>query len=407
MVKVITQMANQRVAADRRPRRTRSPQIKFARESYLQLCLVNWVHPILPGETLKGYNINFRSRQADLAYDTTGLWQNYYLFYVPVRALASFSDDDFTTVNGTLTAVATANSHNLGEFIDGNKVVTECAETICNEYFRLEAERPAGLAGPAWNMRIGHADLMESYIQGATPSYDFDVDLDADGTLMASELEDAQQRWAQMQMIGLTEMSYEEWLESMNLKTPDTAYPRPELIRFGREWKMPTRLVETSDGTLQNYCIWDSSIKSDKRKFFREPGFLVMCSAMIPNMYKDNQYPGVGMFNTPEDWEPPWTRDNPLGGMKTWDAEKGPMAFGVSSAAYTVDRRDTLEHGDQFMYQTGDNWPTYTVDESSPNYIPSSDLESMTNGAGQTAGVIVGRAKLDILGHVRDQTLET
>lgn len=414
MAAPMIQVAQRQPAAQRR-RRTRSPVIEYANGYYPSYVYMDWFHPVLPGETVKTIQDTSRIELTGLQYSVTG-WHLYeYLFFVPLRAMPNFDSMEAMFVDPTAEySPATAYSHANAESVNGNQLAREATTAICNGFFRMEAGKVASgsiLSSPSFQMMHNSRNIFDSMMAGMLPDQDFDIDLDASGTVTAFELDEAMTRYEQMTQLGFTDMDFDDYLAANTGRLQKPELPEPELLRFTRQWQMPTRIVEPSTGAPTNYILFNGRINTSSRKYFKEPGVIWKGGCIYPKIFVDNMYPAAGNLITGKDFMPPESWDRPLANMREQAEQTGPVDFGVASGVYSYDMKDLFEHGDQFLGRadTNANIPVWTKDISSSTmeYLTTAAINALDDGGTMTDAAVTGRAGLSILTRVKDMTVKT
>lgn len=407
MLKVV-----QKQSVNQIPREPRTPTIDYGCTYGIGTVNMNWIHPVLPGETLVSA-MDTQSLEIVNLEHRSGWWQYSFLFYVPVRAYRNFSTEYETLFTDPTDEYSpgTAYAHRTGTFPDSGDWLVETAEAVMDSHFRLENERGTSLTNPEFNMRLAHKNILDSCIGGELPDQDFDVDLDADSTLMASELEQAMIRWEQMSSIGLVDIDFEDYLEANGIKQRAEEVPEAELIAYSRQWRMPTRIVDPSTGTPVFYILFDAKTNTKKRRFFKEPGFLAKFTCLMPKVYYSNMYPAANSIVKMNDFIPPHTWSRGLANYKTHAEQNGPIDFGVASGTYGYDLRDMYTHGDQFLLggiHANADVPLHTVSlDSTLGYLNSTSRAELFTSDTIVNPISTGRASLNILTRFSDMTAST
>lgn len=392
-------------------RMTRSPRVDFAanlRSHYVEHL---WSHPVLPGETMKDFRQSLRVRLDGIKNDSSGWWLHEYLFFVPIRAMRDWDaefEPMFTDQNATLTTYTTYD-HTVGASHGAASYLVQGAAVVRDAFFRPEEERdPTAVNTTNWKLRMNHKNALHSLAEGFLDSADFNIDLDASGTVTASELEQAMIKWRQVASLGLTELNYDQWLREYGINIPRSDLPEPELLRMTRQWAMPTRIVDPSTGSPANYILWNTKMSSGTKKWFKEPGFLMCFASVVPKVYIDNLYPAAPHLTQSKFWNPPETWAHQLAlYQEEASAVGGEGPLKLTSEAYSWDTRDLLAHGDQFLNNAATDVPTVTLTAADKDYIPDADLATFFISDTEREALAIGRANPSILGHVMDGSIGT
>lgn len=342
----------------------------------IQPCMIA---PVIPGETLKNAVLQARVVTDPVKNRLMGWWHEYYLYYVPFRALAIADELTEMVVNPEWTPDAIDSNTAVGNhyFYGRNSIdfVKHCLDAIVAYDFRkpdYEATHTFGglplasINSESWANSV----LPDSAIQ------DWDVPVvdgaDANTTLDASEVEIAMQQYELLRQNGLIEMTYEDYLKTYGIKgraVEKVEEFHPELLRYIRDWQYPSNTVD-STGAVSSAVSWSIAERIDKDRFFKEPGFIFGVTISRPKVYLGAQVgAAVSMLDTIRSWLPKIMTDDPYTSLKKFANGTGPMATGFSDTApaasdatptqaYWVDVRDLFLHGDQFVF----NDTAYKVD---------------------------------------------
>lgn len=382
--------------------------------------------PVLPGETLKNLLLQARVVTDPIKNPLIGWWCEYYFFYVKHRdiqenasaysgntAPAHFEDmmvnPNFVMPVG-LQGPANVTAYHYGGHINW---VGRCRSVCVEEYFRMEGELSgdyhlgdnipiASAGGPGWLDSVRN--------EAEVTSLDFDVDsADANTTIQASELENAMVRWQMLRMNQLTDMSYEEYLQSYGIRPPSTEAHIPELVRYVRDWQYPVSHVEPTTGVPSSAVSWKIAERADKDRFFKEPGFLVGFQVIRPKVYFRNSIGSAAdLMENALTWLPSVLGDEVSHSLvKVANGASGPLSS--NTTPYWVDIRDLLMYGDQFL-----NFDLAATDAGlvalptaalQKRYPSSADVDALFKAAAPANLVRSdGRVDLTIMGRQLDLT---
>lgn len=316
------------------------------------------VAPVLPGETLKNLLHQSRAVSDPVKNPLIGWWLEYYFFYVKHRDLNERDDltnmmitPGWTPAAGTKDDTTSTDWYHPGSagsnFINWAKL---CTIRIVEEYFRNDGE--------AWNTAvIGNYPAAQvnvnTWLDSAVTASDYvssdlNVDLNADTTIKASEVESALRQWEFLRMNNLTNQTYEEYLMTYGVRPTPVESHRPELIRFERAWQYPSNSVDPTTGVPSSALSWSPAIRADKDRYFKEPGFVIGLTVARPKVYFSKQAGSLAScLNDVYAWLPSTLRANAEASLRKLTTTKGPL---LSQAAdYWVDLKDLLVYGDQFI----------------------------------------------------------
>lgn len=359
------------------------------------------IAPVLPGETMRNAAFQARAVSSPIKSDLIGWWLEHYLFYVKLSDL-NVRDDllpmftqphDWTAV-GAGVADNTADAwyyHNGRNRINYAKL---CLERITEEYFRDEGESwnaqlYQGLPLAKANTRTVFDSIMSE--EDYEPIGDINVDLDASGTVTASEIEEASRQYELLKMMGLTEATYEDFIRSYGVqgRVGDEVDPhRPELIRYEKNWTAPSNTVEV--GGIRSVVAWSQNFRADKDRFFKEPGFIFGVTVARPKIYLANQSAAaVSLLDHFQTWLPAVLRDDPSTSLVHVADGTGPVE--TDPTGYYVDIRDLFLHGDQWVNHAVFDHSGVALPKATnldKEYVAAADIEGLFPGTTAAERVI-------------------
>jgi len=361
------------------------------------------IAPVLPGETLKNATMQSRVVTDPVRNPLIGWWIEYYLFYVKHRDMSGSADFQamMTNPNHDLSAYAASATTTYDYTYDGGiDWVDQCMEAVVNEYFRDEGEDytdhvfgnlpAAAVAGSGW------WDSLQDDSVFKTATTDPDVDLDASGTTTASEVELALRQWQFMREHNLTEKSYEDYLASYGVRQSASERVVPELLKYERNWTYPTNVIDPTDGSPTSACSWAVSMRADKDRFFKEPGFIFGVCVCRPKVYSSSQDgAAVGILGDAFSWIPASLLSDAGVAWKKFDGGATPTAPGPLGANvtpdYWIDTRDLFMHGDQFI--------NFALSDADANLValPATDLAKVFASDTMSKSFFVDSAGTDFL----------
>lgn len=350
MVQVVTSpMAPKR-------RGTRSPQHAFRIEKRPWQIQPFLLAPVLPGETLRNLMWQTRVISDPLNSSIIGWWFEQYFFYVKHRDLDISSDlqDMMLDQDKDMSSHHAAADASYNHAGNGINFAEKCLEAVVNEYFRDEGEAyDDHTLGGMPVAQIGIKNWLDSATNDADliTAEDFDVDTDADTVIEASEVDNALRTWRMMRQNALTHMDYEDFLRTYGVRVPEVDDPKPELIRYNRDWTYPTNTIDPTDGSPTSACSWSISGRADKDRFFKEPGFIFGCSVCRPKIYLEDVDGSLAHhMDDAYSWLPAVLSDDPGTSLKKFAALAEPLSSNTD--AYWVDMKDLFLYGDQFVNMT-------------------------------------------------------
>lgn len=351
------------------------------------------IHPVMANETLTAFKFESRVVTDPLAAPLIGAAMEYYLFYVKLTDLISISDAVKAMITTPLTPYANATAADAAWYHNGGGVNwTKLAyQRVIETWFRTEMESAATAVVGDYNIasiKHPHTGPFGSIAEAANVAGLSDL-----GDQTTSEALDlALESYDQLRDNGLINMSYEDYLRMVGIRTTREADHEPELITQFRKWSYPTNTVDPATGvpTTAMSFVFDET-RQKLRKAFKEWGFLLLLSVYRPKFYRANQGGAVAhFFDRGVSWIPSVLSENPATSLRIFQdaATDGPL--GTSQAAgYAVDMRDLLHYGDQFTNvslgaASGRNLATLPLDATEARYVTSADIDAVFSGANKT-----------------------
>ena len=343
------------VQAARMGRTTRRPEYAFNLKTRPFLLQPFMIAPVLAGETLKNLLLQSRVVSDPIKNPLIGWWKEYYFFYVKLRDFVdrdAFMDmliDPNKSMTAYNSAVNLAHNHTSAARID---YVKRCLEMVTNEYFRAEGETYATAAGIIDTLPVVSTNFNgitdSAILDSAYTRPDVNVDLNANATITASEVDEALREWQWLRSNGVTDVSYQDYLGYHGIKWQEDEPHVPELVRYVRDWTYPTNTVNPASGQPSSAVSWAITERADKDRFFREPGFLFGVTVTRPKVYLRNvDGNGVDFMDNALHWLNAVLDDDPHTSMMKYLTATGPLK--VSATAYWVDWKDLFMYGDQFV----------------------------------------------------------
>lgn len=310
--------------------------------------------PVLPGETMTNLMLRARVVSDPIKNPLIGWWNEYYFFYVKHRDL---------TARDTLTemmldpdvkapvAAAAVPEHN--HFAGGTNWANMCLERVVDEYFRNEGEAwnapmrsnlpLSGINLENWTQSLMRNDQMVS-------DDDLNVDLNANSTITAGEVDRALRMWQFQRANNLTDMDYDDFLATYGIRTAAVELHRPELLRYVRQWTYPVNTVDPATGAPSSALSWSIEERADKNRFFTEPGFIFGVTVTRPKVYLRNLKGSMAhAMNDAIAWLPAIMMDDPNSSLRLQANGTGPLPAINDAGGYWFDVKDLFMYGDQFV----------------------------------------------------------
>lgn len=419
-------------------RMLRSPSHKFSvRAKPFEICPF-LVAPVLPGETMTNALLQSRVVSDPIAHPLIGWHHEMFLFYVSIPAIASHLDNPVFTDMFIDTATSMSGE---GSYIDANDVpayynfggapqyLKLAMECIIDHFFRDEADVADYTVLETYP--AAYADLDRNVFQSAKTEAATGDDPELPGV---DELEDLDilegysthyAQWEIMRDIGLTDVTFEDYLASAGVNVPkgDVTDPseavsdqnmsalkhKPELLRFTRDWTYPTNHVDPTNGTPTSALSWSIKERADKHRFFKYPGFLVGLSVTRAKLYLGNQKgAGVGLMDDGLTWLPPVLNGYPY---TTVLEQLDSTTTGIlenATSDYWLDLKDLFLYGDQFFnYSLGGYAPALpAADVPKPKFVTDTMVDNLFATTDGTKSYIRqdGVVSFNILSRLRETT---
>lgn len=379
-------------------RRNRSPQHPFnimAKPYQIQPFMIA---PVLPGETMKNLMCMARCVSDPLKDKLMGWWYETYFFYVKHTDL----DIADQLVNMHLNAQAdtsalfgAADPKNFHSF--GINYVKACLDSVVKWYFRdaddatihtLDGQPIAKIGADGWwqSAKV-HTDVPvnDDNLPGDAPSIPDHI---------PPGFEQHYAQWEMMRAASLTAATFEDYLSTFGVKTPqdnsrDEEMKRPELLRYSKEFTYPTNTVDPATGKPSSAAVWSVSARAEKDRFFREPGFIIGVQVIRPKVLLSRIAGTLTSFMYGAlDWLPALLRDEPFTSLRQFANNTGPLPVNWGDS-YWVDMKDLFIHGEQFrnhdLSAQGNSvvLPTWrdAPDHLDTDYVTQADVDAMFVGA--------------------------
>lgn len=345
----------------RKRRVARRPKHSFLIKQYPYEITPFMIAPVLAGETLKNALLQSRAVSTPMENSLIGHHMEHYLFYVKLRDLADRDDIANLLLDMNETGVTTEGADNVYLYAKSGAIAWQqmCLDSVVDHYFRDEGETVNEVVGGTTGLPLAHFNNTNF---GESMTLDSAIETDnIDGSVNPIEfdqLEDEYQTWEFMRNMQLTEKTFEEYCEDFGAKIGKEEPNKPELIRYTKNWTYPTNTVDGS-GNINTQATWSIAERSDKDRFFKEPGFIFGVTVWRPKLYlADQQQAAVSVLDNALRWLPAAMKDKPMSSIQkiSSNAANSPYddtAMGTS-VDYWIDIRDLFVHGDQFINYAAD-----------------------------------------------------
>lgn len=344
-------------------RKTRSPRHQWYVKHRPWQIQPFMIAPVLPGETLKSLTMQSRVVTDPILNPLIGWWCEHYVFYVKIRDLyardliTSMILKPETDISSLDAATDLHYYHQNGTDLAINWPKM-CLDVVTDNYFRNEGQVAADYMAnglPVASVSIDNA--LDSAINAAALEGAAGVDQnlvsavagqgDATTAVWTSEIEKAMKEYEYARLMKTTDMTFEDWCAAFGVMMPKEELFKPELIRYSRDWSYPSNTIDPTNGTPRSAVSWSPTIRADKDRYFKEPGFLVGVTVVRPKVYFKNMDSHMTMLmRSPYAWLPPSLAADPNASFVKVTASDPPLD--ANTAAYYVDIKDLFLYGDQF-----------------------------------------------------------
>lgn len=384
-----------------------------------------YIAPVLPGETLTNLLFQCRAVTDPIQNPIIGWWLEHYFYFVPWRGMPDMQNVLKAMALDPATATASvkrgANSAPFYTFKGGMDFVEECLEVVVEKDFRDEGEAYTLAVNPEGLPKaIVHQDKWIQSLKKASAGAD---DAELPGVDELEELDilpgfsSHYAQWEMMRDLNMTDVTFEDWLRAEGVSIPKaeerTGTPQidfePELVRFSRQWSYPTNTIDPTNGNPASAVSWSVAERADKRRLFKEPGFLFGVSVLRPKVYLGNQKgAAVGTMDSIYNWLPKLLHNEAYTGLRqeTFSATDGILQNQTEN--YWWDVADLFVYGDQFVNYAASvasghalALPTATMEK---RFVSDADIAAMFKTAGTEFCRQDGRVSASLLSHVRQTT---
>jgi len=314
--------------------------------------------PVLPAETLSSLFFETRVVSDPVLNSIIGWKQEYYFFYVRMSDLMvdEFKELFVDPANADLiTSTALETTTNVLRTYAAKGSIDwadRCLTRVVDTYFRDEEEVTADHVTTTTFAGSPIVQIRENtFLDSITTETDFPQGAAISGATNADDLDRLLDAFEQLRALGLSDMTYEDWLRSNGISVPHKDEGKPELLGRFSDFAYPTNTIDPSDGSPSAALSWVFKNGIRKPVFFKEPGFILGVSITRPKVY----FAGLagsaaGYMTRAWDWVPNYMAAMPETALKYFAADTGPLGDRTTATDdYWLDMRDILTHGDQFQ----------------------------------------------------------
>lgn len=414
----------------KQPRRMRSPKHPFNLKHRPFEITPFLAAPVLPGETLDSGFLQASVVSDQIANRLIGWWQEYHMFYVPIRDLqikGFMTQTQFEnlfldpTYNGVSDFAVSANTTATYMFKEGMPWVDWLMDHVVREYFRDEGENLT----PTWDdyhiASIDQGNLFHSLKEESALADDDELpgvdDIEELDILPGFNTHYLQ--WELMRDQGMVDLGYRDFLKSYGITPPPTLAPTVEeadavslsekLISI-RKWTNPTLAPQQGEAESTSVVYWRPAERITKRFMFTEPGFIFGVTVTRPKIYLGNQKgAGVGLMGTAYSWLPAVLNNYGYSSLlENLDSATDGILQG-GDEDYWLDMKDLFIHGDQFVNHTMGATANHglalpVASNLDKKYITEAMMNTLFAVTDGSASYIYqdGMVHLDILGRITD-----
>lgn len=377
-----------------------------------------YAHPVLPGETCQSITSRLTVVGQPVKNPLSGAWLEAWYFYVKLTDIDKDLGQAFLN-DGESSAAYLAGSDMVRFFTKSGQInwIKMCYDKIIEAHFTDEGHTVPTIDTVSM-MQLNNRSWYNNLI--FEPA---DVAVDVTD---ARQTYEALNQWQMLQQMQMTELTYEDYLETYGVKPSITTQGEPEILRYHRKWSRPTNVINPADGSPASSYYYSEDIKLDKAKRFIEPGFIIGVIGVRPKMFQSSIRHSslIGELWGFTDWYPSYTLDDPTAAVRELESSARDRLFesgkhtASSTAAMIYDHRDLLTHGEQFINAADTDLP-YPLPMSSGLdvsdggdsldtkgiYPTSTDVDNLFVGTAVNEKFIAyeGMVSCTVTGHVKDQ----
>lgn len=231
---------------------------------------------VLPGETLQNLYFETRVITDPIKNPIIGWKKEYYFFYVKATDLMLdvFKDMFVDPSNAEIAGHDEANNEQQYYVAKGGvdwykKAITR----ICETYFRDEGEAAGDYVAGNGAFIVQHRQT--SFLDSLTDKDDMPEGGAISGATDAGDLDRLMDAFEMLRAMGIANMTYEDWLRSQGIAIPNRDENKPELLARFSDYQYPSNTIDPLSGAPSSAVSWVFKNSSNKRFFFKEPGFVV------------------------------------------------------------------------------------------------------------------------------------
>lgn len=313
---------------------------------------------VLPGETLN--NLFFESRVITdpIRNSIIGWKKEYFFYYVKMSDLGipefkqMFVDPNNTDLITSTAYETVANIQRTYTAKGGIDWADRCLTRIVDEYFRDDGEVTADFKTTITHPNTPIVQIREaSWLDSITDDSVMPEGAAIAGATDMGDLDRLYNAFEQLRAMGLSDMTYEDFLRAQGIHIPERDENRPVEIAHFSDFTYPSNTVTQGTGAVTSACSWVFKNGTKKPYFFKEPGFIIGITVTRPKTYFAGLAGKIADFATRAwDWMPFYMMDMPETSLKYFAPDTGPLGDRTTPTDdHWVDMRDELLYGDQFQ----------------------------------------------------------
>jgi len=339
------------------------------------------IAPVLAGETLKNLLMQARVVSDPVKNPLIGMHLEYYMYYIPLRALSAklqaADEEQVGTVTdrtaienmlidptapmvgsiyATAAAAAALYEYDMGAE-GGNNVhwLRACTDYVAEYHFRDEGDNPAKVDDLPLVKLTGNSWLDSVYAADELPDNTVPVDVGGTDSFSLEEFSESYKAYLLANSLTMVELTFEDYLETFGERPRRKDPLAPELLMRARHWSYPSNTIGTSGddlGVPSSALSWSVNERLDKQFRFHEPGFIVGFTVVRPKIYlKAQRTYAATMLADALAWMPAALKESVELSIKRVATGTGPLGgTGYRTTKdYFVDLRDLFVYGDQFV----------------------------------------------------------
>lgn len=313
---------------------------------------------VLPGETLN--NLFFESRVITdpIRNSIIGWKKEYFFYYVKMSDLGipefkqMFVDPNNTDLITSTAYETVSNIQRTYTAKGGIDWADRCLTRIVDEYFRDQGEVTADFKTTVTFPNTPIVQIRESsWLDSITDDSVMPEGAAISGATDMGDLDRLYNAFEQLRAMGLSDMTYEDFLRAQGIHIPERDENRPVQIAHFSDFTYPSNTVTQGTGAVTSACSWVFKNGTKKPYFFKEPGFILGITVTRPKTYFAGLAGKLADFATRAwDWMPFYMMDMPETSLKYFAPDTGPLGDRTTPTDdHWVDMRDELLYGDQFQ----------------------------------------------------------